>query len=385
MSGKQVTLVLKNGLPAGSVTISASLLGRCHQLQRIDSHASTQTVVALPDALTLVATTPFTNPQSINGDSSLSLTGPAIPLTATFTPSGTIIPNGIITFYSGSTVLGISSLTAISSTVYTGTITTMALRAGTTNVVENDSFLTTYNNIYAVYSTDTSYAAVTSNATSVTVMGKNPGANLANPNTTGAAFAITPTNPTITVVSSGASGTASGSTTLSFISYGGYSGVVNFTCSGLPAYAQCAPFPGDPLIQASTPGASQPFTTTSFIINTNVPPLVPTASSTVWWVSGILGLCLLFLRRRITRLRSVRLLSLVAAVALSLGSILGISACSSSTTTASYKTPAGTSVVTVTVHAAQLLSSGTSAPSSSTNTGASDVNTPVLQVALVVQ
>jgi hypothetical protein len=286
VSNKQVTLVLKNGPPAGSVSISASYSGDV--INYSGSTATiTQTVVALSDTLTLVANTPFSNPQSIGGDSSLNLTGPAIPLTATLTPSGTIIPNGIITFYSGSTILGISSLSAVSPTTYTGTITTTALRAGTTNIVENDSCLTTYNNIYAVYSTDTSYAAATSNAASVTVLGENPSANLANPNMTGAAFAVTPTSATITVLSSSARGVASGSTNLSFISYAGYSGIVNFTCSGLPAYAQCAPFPGDSLILPSTPGTPQPFTTTSFVINTNVQPLVPTASSTVWWVSAI--------------------------------------------------------------------------------------------------
>jgi sugar lactone lactonase YvrE len=375
VTNKQATLVLKNGLPWGSaVAVSASYSGDV--INYSGSTASqTEVVVALPDMLTLTASATYSNPVS-DRDNAANPTGPSITLTATLTPSATaIIPNGIVTFYSGTTVLGIVSVPPLSGGVSTPTLVTTALRAGTTNVVENDSYLTAYNNIYAAYSADTTYAAAPSNMVSVTIVGANPTANVANPNTTGATFAITPTNPAITITSSAA---ASGSTTLSLVSYGGWQGFVNFTCSGLPAYAQCAPFPGDPLVQFSTPGAPQPQTTVSFIINTNIPPLVPTASSTVWWASGILGLCLLSFRRRLNRsgyLRCGQLFMLFGAVLLSLSAVLGVSGCSS-TSVSSFMTPAGTSNVTVTVHAAQ----GTT-----TSTGPNDVNTPTFQIALTVQ
>ena len=383
VTNKQATLILKNGLPAGNtVLVSASYSGDV--INYSGSTASvTDVVAALPDTLSLAVATPtYTNPNSAN-DNAANPTGPAISLAATLTPMGTIIPNGFVTFYSGSTVLGMVSVSPVAGSpgIYNATLATTALRAGTTNVVENDSYLTTYGDIYAVFSADTTFAGATSNIASVTIVGANPTANLANPNTTGATFAFTPANPAITITSSGSSAEGSGSATLSFISYGGWQGIVNFTCSGLPAYAQCAPFPGDPQVADSTQGLPQPFTTASFIINTNVPPLVPTATSTVWWVSGVLGLCLLGMRRRIRRLgyaRAGQFLMVLGIVAMSVSSILGVSGCSSSSGSSAYITPAGTSNVTVTVHAAQLILN-------TTNTQANDINVPSFQIALTVK
>jgi len=380
VTANQATLVLKNGLPAGNpVVISAVYSGDVINYSG-SSTSINVVVIALPDTLSLVTVTTYSNPNSAN-DNATNATGPSISLTATLTPTGTIIPNGMVTFYSGTTVLGIASVSPAAGGTFTAAITTTALRAGTTNVVENDSYLTTYSDIYATYSSDTSYGSATSNITSATIVGANPTANLANPNTTGATFAITPTNPAITINSSGSSSEGSGSAALSFVSYGGWQGIVNFTCSGLPAYAQCAPFPGAPQVVDSTPGSPQPFTTVNFIINTNVPPLVPTASSIAWWMGGILGLCVLGMRRRIARLgylRSGQMLTLLGAILLSLSSIIGISGCGSSNNSV-FVTPAGTTNVTVTVHAAQF------AANSTTTTAPNDVNTPTFQIALTVK
>lgn len=98
-----------------------------------------------------------------------------------------------------------------------------------------------------------------------------------NSNLNGATFSLTPSTPTITVAAS-TTGESSGSATLTVNSYGGWSGVLNFSCSGLPKYATCVPYPGSPLVTASTPGASLTPTQIQFFVKTNVPPLVPTAS-----------------------------------------------------------------------------------------------------------
>jgi hypothetical protein len=379
VSNNQATLTLKNGLPAGNaVNVSATYTGDV--INYSGSTTSTTVVVnALSDSISLTAVGPaaYTNPVSAT-DLATNPTGPQITLTATVTFSNSIIPNGTVTFFSGSTVLGVTSLSASAGNTYTASLITTALRAGTSNLVENDSYLTTYNDVYAVYSADTAYAEAASNMVPITVVGANPTANLANPNTTGATFSVTPLTSTITVPA----GQSTGSTTVSFISYGGWTGYLNFTCSGLPANAQCAPFPGAPLVTYSTVGALEPTTTDTFIINTNVAPLVPTASSTVWWMGGLSGLCLLILRRRAQRFGSLPargLLSLTLVALLGGMSAAVLSGCSTSgTSSSSYLTPKGTYTVNVHVNAAQLIgTSGTTAPN--------DINTPSFQVTLVVQ
>ena len=309
VTNSAASLSLPNGLPAGTPdTITAVYSG--DSINYSGSSASlTENVTPLPTTLTLAVTTPFTNPNSVS-DSSANSTGPAIPLIATLSTGSQIIPGGTVSFYSGTTashtLLGIGSVLAVTGGVYQATITTTALRAGTTNVVENNSFLSNYS-IYAVYSGDSSYGTSTSNAVAVTVVAP-PLCSVAGPcnyppgtatpfPTTGATFAITPSNPVITV----ASGQSIGSTTLTLVSYGGYNGVLNFTCSNLPQYATCAPYPGDPIvtpIPANTPAAQSQM---QFIINTNVPPIVPTGSSLLWWMAGITGSILLVLRRRLQR------------------------------------------------------------------------------------
>lgn len=378
VANKQATLVLKNGLPGGAtVTISASYSGDV--INYSGSTASiNQAVSFLGDTFTFATGQAYSNPAS-DVDNAASLTGPVITLTASLTPSTGIIPNGMVTFYSGTKILGMSSLTTTSATpgVYTAAVTTTSLRAGTTNLVENNSYLTTYSNLYAVYAADATYAAATSNTAAITIVGANPSANSANPNITGATFTITPTNPAISISSTGLNGQGTGSAVINFISYGGYQGVVNFTCTGLPAYAQCAPFPGAPIIVASTPAAPQPLANTTFIINTNVPPLVPTASSMILSLSAFLGVCLAFVRRRSSGLRATRLLTLAAALLLSVSAILGVSGCGSSSSSSSTITPAGTYNVTVAVHAAQLLTNGNTLPV--------DANVPNLQITLIVK
>jgi hypothetical protein len=276
-------------------------------------------------------------------------------------------------------VLGMVSVTPSASGGYSATLVTTALRAGTGTATENGSYLSNYT-ITSVYSGDATYVGSNSNAVPITIVGANTKANSLN--TTGATFTITPSNPTITVSSTGASGQASGSATLTITSYGGWSGVLNFSCSGLPAYAACAPFPGAPLVTASTASATLLPTTVNFVINTNVPPLTPTASSLVWWSAGLSGLLMLLLRRRFRKagqLRFAQLLSLAGVFLLTGSSLISLTACSSTSTTP-YLTPAGTSQVKVTVYAAQNVPGSTSAA-----VQAEDVNVPPVTITLVVQ
>ena len=377
------TLSLPNGLPTGqAVLIDAVYSGDSINFSG-GTASLTESVAALPTTLALTLVAPYTNPASAN-DSSANAQGPSIPLIATLGFNGQIIPGGTVNFYSGSTanptLIGIASVLA-SGGGFQATLNTTALRAGTTNVVENNSFLTNYS-IFAVYSGDTSYGPSTSNSTSVSIVAP-PTCAVANPatcttSTTGATFNISPVSPSITATSSVPGGQASGSTVLTVTSFGGWSGALNFTCSNLPAYATCSPYPGAPQVNASTAAAPSALTQVQFIINTNVPPIVPTASSMSWWVSGLLGFALLGVRRRMKQFGLTNLCMLVGTGLLMVASIGGLIGCGNGGTT--FVTPAGTTNVTVTVHAAQLDPTKTDG-----SLQASDTNTGSFQIALTVK
>ena len=470
-------LNLPNGLPKGTVTISATysgfLLGAGGDTG--SSATITETVTPLPTTLTLAIGANYNNPVS---DTDVDAAN-GITLTATVGIPGQIIPGGTVSFYSGSTLLGMISVSGVGGNVYTAQLTTTALRAGTTNQVENGSFLANYS-ITAVYTGDQTYTGSTSAAEPITIVGapttqatcataptmkiistslsggvatyvytasSDPatgevvtitgttngggilnliGVVIASVNTTaktftvaglastatfanaadtgtagptcfpnlstavsilgvstaGATYSLTPTNLAITVQPS-ASGEGSGSAVLTVNSYGGWSGILNFSCAGLPKYATCSPYPGTPLVNASTPSATLAPTQVQFFIKTNVPPLVPTGSRLSWWFGGLSGLLLLVMRRRMARFGSVRLLSAVVACVLLGSSLLGISGCGSGTSasaTPAFATPKGTSTVTVTVSGAQLV------PGTQTEqTELPDSTTTTFQITLVVQ
>jgi sugar lactone lactonase YvrE len=414
VTGTTVQFTLPSGLPAGTVLITAVYSG--DQLNYSGATGSlTLVVTALPTTLGLTVapgvangTPVYTNPLSTN-DYAVNAHGPSIALIATLTTSSTVVAGGTVNFYYGSsanpTLLGIGSVVVTGST-YQATITTSALRAGTTNVVENKAYQTAYN-LFAVYSGDTTYAASTSSTATLYVAGATAACSASpygctgyTPATStapiavcalgssgcypspfdGANFSIAPVNSTLTIVSSTATGQGSGSTTLNTLSYGGWTGVLTFTCAGLPAYATCSTYPGVPQINAqlyvtgvtNVPIASNQVQLT---ITTNVAPSNTTAGSFRWEIGALGGLLLLLMRRRIARLHRNGLallgIALLFAVAMT-----GLQGCGNGT--AIDRTPPGTSTVTVYVNAAQINSKGvTYVPN--------DLNTPSFQVQLIVQ
>jgi sugar lactone lactonase YvrE len=392
------SITLPNGLPAGSaVVVSATYSGDfVNDVGYSGSSAQiTENVIALPDTLTLTLTPEWNNPNSAN-DNPANAAGPVVPLMAVVVPSTTTIPTGTVTFYAGTNVLGIKQVLPISTGGYGATLDTTALRSGTTNQNQFGAYLTNYS-ITATYSGDNTYYPSTSNAAAIAIVGgpitqpvcvtgaPKVGTTPAVPITctpiTGAFYTITPTNPTITATTTTAGGPASGSTTLTLNSYGGYNGILNFTCSGLPKYAACAPYPGYPTVVPSSPTALNTASTVDFIINTNVAPIVPTGSSLIWWFSGFAGFLLLLMRRRIQKmgyLRGSPLFTLLGAVLLLVGSAAGLSGCGSGAY--SFVTPAGTSTVNVTVTSAQLL-----VGSSTGQVQLKDPNSTTFQINLVVK
>ena len=381
----QASLTFPNGLPAGAVTVVAVYSGDTNYSGSQGS--INETVVGLNATLTLTAATPYTNPQSAN-DKPSNATGPSIPLVATLTISSKIIPTGTVKFYSGTlanpSLIGIGTLTP-GTGGYQATVSETALRALTGTAGENGSIIANYN-LFAVYSGDNFYVPETSPSIPLVIVGapatQAPCVTATTPtcaaNTTGATFTITPANPALTINSSTVNGQTSGSVLLTITSYGGWQGILNFTCSNLPADAVCAPYPGAPLVTASTPNASTVPTPVQFIINTNVPPVVPNAAGIRWWISGFAGLMLLLARRRLKNLGLARLGTVVALALLMLGSIGAATGCSSSGS--STITPVGTTAVQVTVTAAQLV------PGTTTGTlQLKDANTGSFTIALTIQ
>jgi sugar lactone lactonase YvrE len=384
-------LSLPNGLPAGLATITAAYTGDSVNYGG-SSETITETVLALPTMLTFVITSGtsgaiiYNNPYSTN-DSSANAQGPSIMLTATLNGVGSTIAGGTVSFYSGSTasptLLGIMSVNASN----TASLTISSLRAGTTNVVENNSFASTYN-LFAVYSGDTTYGASTSVATPITIVAPPLCALGANPTclnvpgttapATGANFSLSPAVANITAPYT-VGGQQSNSATLTATSYGGWTGLLTFTCTGLPAYATCNPYPGVPQVNDSTVAAPQPLTQVLFTINTNVTPPNTSIGSFVWWMGGFTGLCLLVLRSRAKGgLRQG--LTLMGLVLLLAGTAATMTACGGGTSFVT--TPKGTSTITVKVNAAQLNLSSSAAAGS---VYANDLNTPSFQVVLTVQ
>jgi hypothetical protein len=241
---------------------------------------------------------------TITGGTSTPAVGDIIAVT------GTTNGSGILNFASGT----ITSVKVMNST--TGTFTISGFAAGTTLVQASDTGTVS---------------------------------NTCETNTTGAYFSITPTNPTITIASSGVSAPVSGTANLTVISYGGWNGILNFTCSNLPAYTTCNPFPAVPAISPSTPSAPNAGTPILFTINTNVQPPRSTAAGFAWWMCGLLGLGLLLARRRLRRVGMAGFGAVAGLVLLLAASTGAMTGCTTGFNVDSVKTPAGTTNVLVTV------------------------------------
>jgi hypothetical protein len=172
--------------------------------------------------------------------------------------------------------------------------------------------------------------------------------------------------PVVTVSSTGSTLTSSASSqstlTFSETSYGGWTGVIGFTCdsSTLPANASCVFSPGQMTVQASTSAASYNTQTTQLTITIDNPSQTPSASSMIWWMGAASGLLLFFVRRRYLRGAWSQVTLLIAGLLLA-ASATGLTACSS---TAANLTPTGTSTVTVYANADPYQSGSTTATQS---------------------
>lgn len=192
------------------------------------------------------------------------------------------VPTGSVSFYDGSTKLGITDVTNGAAV-----FTTTSLAAGV-------------HNIKAIYSGDADFNPAISSPAAIMISALAP------------AFALSGTSTTLSLGSG-----ANGVITLNLAANASFTGAVNLTCSGAPAKASCAVNPG-----SVTLGAGQS-STASLVIGTTTASADASRSASPWGATGaaasVAMLCGIFFGRR-KRVRIAAVLGL--GVAVSLGTLL---------------------------------------------------------------
>jgi subtilase family serine protease len=274
-------------------------------LGSVDAHVF---VTNFANAVKIPTTTTVTlSPASVN----VGATG-AVMAKATVThATGTGTPSGTVNFYvDGSTTAAGSG--TLSSGSFTLSYNPTALTAGN-------------HTITATYGGDSTFAGSTSAGATLGVQD----------------FKIAANPTTVTVTSPGLSGT----TTLTITPLGGFSHAVTYTCTGLPSEAACT-------FATAATGGTLTITTMAPSAKMDKSPLG--RNRTLFYallLPGFLGLVVSAGSRK-RKLHELRLLSLIAVLALS---TLWMPACGGGSSTPSNPgTPAGTSTVTVTATAGSL-------------------------------
>jgi sugar lactone lactonase YvrE len=301
-----VTFSLASGLTGGDHTALAVYNGSSTFTGSVSSLLQL-TVTKAPTVTALTANPPYNNPLS-------ALAGDSVTLTAAIQSTGVGIPTGTVTVTSNGKSLGTATVLPGSGGSFSATLTTTALATGSDDIV-------------ATYSGDANYIPSTSQSVTVTVV-------------SAAQVIVTPSGQSIST-------SAKGSGTISFTpaSYGGWNGLVGFTCvaSTLPVNARCIFAPGQAQISVSTPSNPVDNLPVKMSVVVNQPPQTPSAGGSFWWIAGPVGLLLFFVRRRYAG-KLVTTLGIAAVIVLGGIAATGLSACGSS---AQFLTPAGTSTVTV--------------------------------------
>jgi hypothetical protein len=309
------TASFTGSLAAGSHSITASYGGDTTYAASV----STTDNLTIGSAPTLAVTTTQLTASSTN-----AVSGTSINFNASVSETaGTATPTGTVTFSDGSASIGTGSLTAGVTTFSTST-----LSVGT-------------HNITAAYGGDTANAASSSSAVVVTITAA-PAAD----------FSIV-LNPSTGSVSPGSSATS----TITITPSGGFSQAISLACSGLPVNSTCTFSP-----TSVTPNGTATSTSTLTIATdvkaasvTMKPLRTPEGATSLALLAGggSLGLLLLRRRRKDPRLWLLQM-GLVAAFVFT-SAMIGCGPGASATT----KTPAGTSQITVTATAGSTVHTAT--------------------------
>lgn len=288
-----------SGLLAGTTTIGASYSG--------NASFAASSAQSMNVNVALAATT--TTLSSSASSSTPVPPGTSVTLSAQVNSSVTgTSPSGSVSFMAGSTVLGTAPVNTSGAAVLTST----TLPQGTYAIT-------------AVYSGDAGFATSTSNAVTVAILAPQ--------------FNVSGAPATLNVSTSGFTSTSFVLTPIS-----GYTGSVDFACTGLPVNTMCIFDPAEANFAytkngsgATVPPGPQ---TVNLIVKTGAP-----AVTTVAWLFPIGGIALLIAvrkRRVLDGYRAIAILVLSASLLAGAGLLQG---CSGST----HLTSAGTSTVTVTM------------------------------------
>jgi hypothetical protein len=255
------------------------------------------TVTAVNGTLTV---TPAATSTTLSAPASAAY-GASVTLTATVgSTAGT--PAGTVTFYSGTTSLGVGTLNGGGA----ATLGTTALAAGTDTVT-------------AVYAAAGNFAASTSSTTTITIA--------AAPPVTLPSYTLVATPSSLTIQAG-----AAGNTTLTITPSGGYSGTIALSCSNLPANASCAFTQNQVTLSGQSVGLGLTIQTTTqqsaIPAPSNFPntPLDPALLALAfWWPGSLTGLVVFARKRRLANnLRSWQICLLLACT---LAFAAGLSGC----------------------------------------------------------
>jgi hypothetical protein len=338
------TFVVATGLTGGSHSLQAVYEGS----NSFDGSASAVKTLAVGTASTtssMAINSPYTDPYN-------AVSGASVSFTLTVTPASVGIPTGTVTFTTGSTTLGTVSLVPVAGGLFQATLSTTALPVGT-DVVK------------ATYGGDANYVGSSASGTEIIVAAAN--------------VVVTPSGTSITSSHSGTDGTL----TFTAVTFGGWTGIVGYACdtTTLPANARCVFTPGQVSVVPSTAAADYGSFPMQLTITIDNPSQNTTVSAMIWWVGGISGLALFFVRRRYLRGAWSQLSLLLAALLLA-SSATALTACSN---TAANQTPTGTSKVTVYSYADPYTSGSTTVTQSCSSTSTAPCYQQSFTVSLTVQ
>ena len=297
-SNYPVTITVASGpatIAAGTVTLTGvgTVVLQATQAGNADYSAATATQsFQVTGAAT---TTTLTAPAS-------AAVGASVTLTATVASTAGV-PAGSVTFFSGTTSLGVGTLNGSG----VATLATTALPAGTDTAT-------------ATYTAAGNFATSTSSPVTLTIsapVGPAP------------AYTVTVSPGSLTITPG-----ATGSTTLTISPTGGYKGTIALSCSSLPTNATCA-FAQNPVAlsgnsQSVTVGLQISTTAQQAASKSPATQLNPTLLALAfWWPGGLTGLAVFLRKRKLVKTQPSWLFLLFFACTFALAA--GLSGCGGGT------------------------------------------------------
>jgi hypothetical protein len=232
------------------------------------------TVTVVKGTLTV---TPASTTTTLSAPTSATY-GAGVTLTATVA-SGAGTPGGTVTFYNGSTSLGVGTLNGNG-----------AATLNTTSLPEKTDSIT------AAYSAEGNFAASASSAVSIAVS--------APPVTTNGSYSIN-ASPTALTVTQG----AKANTMLTFTPTGGYSGTVALSCSNLPSNVTCVFAQNQVTLKGNNQSVNVGLTLQTTMQNAvkQAPSGAPLPTALLalafWWPGSVTGIAVFVRKRKLVKMR----------------------------------------------------------------------------------